>query len=198
MKLYWSNASPYARKVRILIREHGLAAKIEEISTDAFTDPPELLAANPLGKVPTLVLKDGTGLYDSRVICTYLDGLGKKSLVPEDATARLLVLRAVALGDGAMDLAVSMAMERRKPEGETSPTFAARWRGQLMRALDMFATELPKLPGTFSLADAAFASALGYLDFRLASLNWREGRPGLAEWYDLVSRRESLAATLPK
>ena len=197
MKLFWSKASPYARKVRIVIREHQLLDQIEEVTVDAFTDPPDLLQASPLGRVPVLLLDDGTGLYDSRVICAYLDELGGGGMVPSDPADRLSVMRAQALGDGTMDLAVSLALERRKPEGERTPTFVARWRGQLVRAVDAIAGQLPLLPRSFHLGHAAFASALGYLDFRHPDFNWRDGRPTLAEWYLEVGARPSLATTLP-
>jgi glutathione S-transferase len=95
MKLYWSPASPYARKVRVVAREKDIAGRIEEVVVDAFADPAELVSANPLGKVPTLLLEDGSTLYDSPVICTYLDAIGEgPPLVPQEAPALL----AAALG----------------------------------------------------------------------------------------------------
>jgi glutathione S-transferase len=196
MKLYWSAASPYARKCRILIRERGLS-DIEEIVTDPFSDPTELIAANPLGKVPLLVRTDGDALFDSRVICAYLDSLdGGPKLLPEDGAQRLVVQRAEALADGVMDLAVSLSLERRKPEGEKTPTFAARWRAQLERGLDVMTSELYALGG-FSLADAAFASALGYLDYRQPKIDWRATRKSLNQWFAQVSERPSLSETAP-
>ncbi len=199
MKLYWSPASPYARKVRVVAHEKGLAGRIEEVSVNAFEDPEEPLAANPLGKVPTLILDDSTVLYDSPVICAYLDDAGEgPPLVPRQGPGRFLVMRAEALADGAMDLGLGLTLERRKPENERSPTTAARWRGQLMRAVDAIGRELPGLPGEVTLGHLAFACALGYLDFRHPDLDWRDGRPGLAAWFEGFAARPSLAATAPR
>ena len=198
MKLFWSNASPYARKVRIAARELGLADRIEEITVDAFADPPELLAATPLGRIPVLVLDEGTAIFDSRVICAYLEEFAGGGMVPAQPRECLAVMRAEALGDGGMDVAVLMALERRKPEGEKSPTFAARWQTQLARALDAVAAELPRLPQAFNLGHAAFASLLGYVDFRHPGIAWRDTRPELAAWYSEAGTRPSLAATLPQ
>jgi glutathione S-transferase len=199
MKLYWSPASPYARKVRVVAREKDIAGRIEEVVVDAFADPAELVSANSLGKVPTLLLEDGSTLYDSPVICTYLDAIGEgPPLVPQEAPDRFTVLRAEALADGVMDLALGLTLERRKPEGERSPTTAARWRGQLLRALDRIAHDLPELPGEVTLGHLAFACALGYLDFRHPDLAWRSGRPALAAWFEAYADRPSLAATAPR
>ena len=199
MKLYWSPASPYARKVRVVAREKQVARRIEEMVVDAFADPPELTGSNPLGRVPALVLDDGTALYDSPVIVAYLDAVGEGGpLVPAEGAARFAVLRAEALADGVMDLGVGLILERRKPDGEKSPTTAARWRGQLPRALDAIATDHARLPGPFSLGHVAFACALGYLDFRHPDVNWREGRETLADWFAAISARPSLVDTAPR
>jgi glutathione S-transferase len=196
MKLYWSAASPYARKCRILIRERGLKG-IEEIVIDPFSDPGELIAANPLGKVPLLVRGGGVPLYDSRVICTYLDSLeGGRRLLHAEESKRINVLRAEALADGVMDLSVALSLERRKPEGEKSPSFAVRWRAQLERGLDAMTSELAGFM-EFSLADAAFASALGYLDYRQPKIDWRATRKSLDLWFADISERASLLETAP-
>lgn len=198
MKLYWSAASPYARKCRIQIRERGLGDRIEEITIDPFSDPSTLIAVNPLGRVPALERPGNTALFDSRVICAFLDSLdGGRRLMPDGQDERLNVLRLEALADGVMDLTVSMSMEKRKPEGEKTPTFAARWRSQLLRGLDAVTAELAHLPADFSLAHAAFASALGYLDYRQPSVDWRSGRSSLADWFAHASTRPSLVDTAP-
>lgn len=198
MKLYWSPASPYARKCRIFLRERRLPG-IEEIVIDPFSDPAELIAANPLGKVPLLLLGDGRSIFDSRVICTLLAGLdGGVDLSPKSGQERLRMLCTEALADGVMDLAVSLSLERRKPEGEKTPTFAARWRGQIERGLDALAVEQGNLPlEVFGLAHAAIASALGYLDYRQPKIDWRSTRPALGAWFALASERRSLVETAP-
>ncbi len=199
MRLYWSPASPYARKVRTVAREKRVADRIEEVVVDAFADPPELTGANPLGRVPALVLDDGTALYDSPVITAYLDTVGDgNSLVPGEGAARFAVLRAEALADGVMDLALGLVLERRKPDGEKSPTMAARWRSQLPRALDAIAADHARLPDPVSLGHIAFACALGYLDFRHPDIDWRTGREALADWFAEISARPSLVDTAPR
>lgn len=200
MKLYWAPASPYARKVRAVAIERGLTDRIEDIVVNAFEDPAALLAVNPLGKLPVLLIDDGDALYDSPVICAMLDNHPDATgdpLVPAAGPERWRVLRGEALADGIMDLAFQLAMERRKPEGETSPTFARRWRTQLDRALDALAVSAPRFPGCPHLDQIATAVALGYLDFRHGDLNWRDGRRPLADWHERISMRESLAATKP-
>jgi glutathione S-transferase len=201
MKLFWSPASPYARKVRAVAHEKALAGRIDEVAVDAFADPAELLAANPLGKVPALIGEDGEPLFDSAVICAYLDTHPQASgtpLCPPAGPDRWAVLRTEALADGAMDLGLGLTLERRKPEAERSPTSAARWRGQLARSIDAMAAEIERLPPGITLAHLAVACALGYLDFRHPDVSWRDGRAGLSAWYEDMARRPSLLATAPK
>jgi glutathione S-transferase len=201
MKLYWSPASPYARKVRAVAHEKGLTDRIEEIVVDAFSDPAALVAANPLGKVPTLICEDGGALFDSPVICCYLDahpeGRGA-ALCPSSGPERWSVLKTEALADGMMDLGLGLTLERRKPEAERSPTTAARWRGQLARCLDAMMPEIRQLPAQITIGHLAAACALGYLDFRHPDFTWREERAGLAAWYADIAGRPSLTATAPK
>ena len=199
MKLYWSPASPYARKVRATAREKGLADRIEEVTVETSQDPAGLIAANPLGKVPALALDDGTTLFDSPVICAWLDAQGDgPALVPAAGPDRYRVLRAEALADGIMDLAVGLIMERRKPEDERSPTTAARWRGQLSRALDAVPGEVAVLPEDLTLGHLALAVALAYVEFRHPDIAWRDGRPELTTWFEALATRPSLAETAPQ
>lgn len=201
MKLYWSNASPYARKVRMVIAEKALGRVVEEISVEVYADPPALLAVNPLGKIPALVMDDGQGLFDSPAICAFLDahpeGQGPR-LQPQSGPERWMVMRAEALGDGITDLAFALRQESLKPEGEKSPTSAARARGQLLRSLDAILPTLRTLPEGTTLGHLALAVALGYLDFRHADVAWRTGRPELAAWYEQICARPSVSATAPK
>jgi glutathione S-transferase len=201
LKLYWSPASPYARKVRMVIAERQLGALVEEITVATAEDPPELLAANPLGKIPALVTDEGFSLYDSPVISAYLDAHPKAEgprLRPHSGAERWMVMRAEALGDGLMDLGLNLIGERRKPEGEKSPSSVKRWHSQLYRALDAVPEALRSLPAEFNLGHLALISALGYLDFRHDDLKWREGRDELASWFESVQSRPSVMATAPK
>ena len=196
MKLYMSGTSPYVRKARVTTREKGLEGAIEEVLCNPFDDPAALAAVNPLGRVPALVLDDGTGLYDSPLICGHLDGLGDgPRLIPEDPAGRLAVLRAQALADGLMDNAVALTMEGRRPEGERSPATMERWRGQIRAAVAAMDGDLPALPDGVTLGHIACACALSYLDFRHGALAWRDGHPALAAWHEAFARRPSMEAT---
>lgn len=198
MQLYYSSSSPYARKVRVILREKGLLAGTMETLCNPYGDPAELRAHNRLGKVPTLVTDDDGVLYDSPVICEYLDAAGGEPLlVPAAGAARWAVLRAQALADGVLDLAVPLTLELRRPEGERSPATMQRWQGQIGAALDVMADEIAGLPDGITLGHLACAVALGYLDFRHDDLAWREGRAALADWLADFAERPALAETAP-
>jgi glutathione S-transferase len=200
VKLYWSPASPYSRKVRMVIAERKLESLVEEVTVNAQADPPELTAANPLGKIPTLLTDDGFALYDSPVICAYLDAHPQaqgERLRPHSGNERWLVMRAEALGDGIMDLGLELILEKRKAEGEKSPSSVKRWHSQLYRSLDAVPETLRALPDGPTLGHLALACALGYFDFRHDELNWRSGRAELARWFEAMSARPSVAATKP-
>jgi glutathione S-transferase len=199
MQLYFSATSPYARKVRISAQELGLGEKIELISiTLTPVSPHEALrSSNPLGKIPVLITDDGDSLYDSPVICEYLDALaGGNRIFPAAAAARWRALRRQALADGLLDAAVLIRYEEALRPKER------RWQdwvdGQLLKirtALD--ALEREPLEGAFDIGAISIACALGYLDFRFASESWRASRPRLSAWEAVVSKRPSLAATVP-
>lgn len=198
MQLFFSPTSPYVRKVRVVLHERGLNDAIEEIRCDPHSDPVELHRVNPLGKVPTLVRDDGSSLYDSRVICAWLDSLGQGSgLIPGSGEGRWLVLRGEALADGVLDQAVANVMELRRPEGERSSAAMSRVREKIAAAVPVMAREFGSLPPEPTLAHVAFAVALGYLDFRLADYDWRQGHDALGQWYSDFSRRPSMVATAP-
>jgi glutathione S-transferase len=185
----------------MVVAERGLGALVEEITVSTTEDPPELLAANPLGKIPALATDEGFSLYDSPVICAYLDAHPKAEgprLRPHSGTERWMVMRGEALGDGLMDLGLYLIGDKRKPEGEKSPTSVRRWHGQLYRSLDAVPAVLKTLPAEFNLGHLALISALGYLDYRHGELNWRDGRDELAAWFASVQSRPSVAATMPK
>lgn len=200
MKLYHSPASPYVRKVCVLLHELGRTADVtfDTIATTAFDTSDVLVASNPLGKIPALVLDDGTTLYDSRVICAYLNDTFKGSLYPQGAR-RWETLTLEATGDGIMDCAVSMAYEKRlRPENEQSPDWIeAQW-GKVARAIAVLnARWISHLNGTLGMGHISVACALGYVDFRHGARNWREGNDALAAWFDGFESRSSMQATLP-
>lgn len=199
MKLYYSNTSPYSRKVRLVIIEKGLNENIEQIPCNPFSDPVDLHEANPLGKIPTLITDEGTALYDSPVICEYLDTLSSEpKLIPASGTLRWQVQKWQALTDGIIDLAYNIVMERRRPQNEQSPDNLKRWQTAIVRAIAQTEIDVNQLPDTLSIAQLGLGACLGYLDFRLPEIDWREGRGNLARWYENFSKRESMIDTRPE
>lgn len=198
MRLLYSPASPYSRKVRIVLREKNLHDQVEEILANPFGDAAELQRANPLGKIPALLVEPGFALYDSPVICEYLDTLVPTApLLPATGPARWQVLRCQALADGLLDAAVASVYESRRPPAEQSATVVARWREQIERALAVLPAQLDALPAAFNLGHVAAASALGYLDLRFPDWGWRSAQPKLKNWFEDISQRPSLQQTVP-
>lgn len=198
MELFLSPTSPYARKVRVVLREKGLTDRVQETVVNPYRDPSELLGANPIGKIPTLVRDDGPPLYDSRVVCEWLDALAPEpGLLPAAGEARWTVRRAEAHADGILDLVVAIVMERARPDGEQSPAQIERWRTKVERAVDAIDDLRAALPDALNLGQIALAVTLGYLDLRLPELDWRAGRDGLAEWYAAFAARAAMRETAP-
>lgn len=196
MKLIHSLTSPYARKVRILTIEKGIDDRIEAVIASPLVEPDKVIPANPLGKIPVL-LTDSGALYDSPVICEYLDGLAGDPRLPASGEARWDILRVQALADGIMDAAFSLVMERLRPEAQRSPEWSGRWEGAIRRACAEADRDFPKLPGIFDLGQIAMAAALGYLAFRLPDIGWQEQCPTLARWWEEARQRPSVTATIP-
>jgi glutathione S-transferase len=199
MKLFYSPASPFARMARIAARETGCIDQIEEVTVVARPDTPDpvLLAANPLGKIPALAREGQATLFDSRVVCRYLDGLSGAGLYPESKLWEVLTLEALAVGIN--DAAVGMIYEQRfRPEEMVNQNWLD-WQWQKVeRALDALATtHLDQLQGDVNAGQTATGAALGYLDFRHSARNWRNGRDELASWYQDFARRSSMQATEP-
>lgn len=196
MQLLMSPLSPYARKVRVLIREAGQGSEITEtaVSTTMFATAPEILAANPTGRIPVLVRDDGEALFDSRVITRYLDDLWSVGLYP--AAGLWEVLRREAAAEGIIDssLAMSYEMRLRPADKVWDDWLDAHW-AKIARMLD--ALEAGEPEGPIDMARIALACALGHVDFRHGARNWRGGRPKLAAWYDAFAERPSMVATQP-
>lgn len=201
MKLYMSVTSPYARKVRIFARETGLAARIEEIPASVSPVAPDerVSRANPLGKVPALLLDDGSALFDSAVICEYLDGLhAGRRLFPQAGPARWAALKLQAEGNGLLDASVLARYELAlRPEPLRWPEWIAGQKAKVTGVLDALESAADTLAGEPTIGSITVACALGYLDFRFADDAWRAGRPQLAAWFAAVSARESLRTTVP-
>jgi glutathione S-transferase len=198
MKLYISYLSPYVRKVRMVVIEKGLSDQVEMTESAPYDKPDELVTANPLSKVPALIRDDGTSLFDSPVICEYLDSLTDVNpLLPASGEARWQVLRLLALSDGITDAAYLATMERRRPGNEQSDDWVAAQRGKIARGLDALEKDTPAIDAAINLGALGLGAALGYVDLRHGDLNWRDTRPGLASWFEALSTRQSFSETVP-
>ena len=200
MKLYHSPASPFVRKVVVLLHELGQSDAVElvAITTTALQSDTSLMAANPLARIPALERADGVTLHDSRVITAYLDDLYSGGMYPTDAR-RWETLTLEATGDGIMDSAVSMVYEirLRDPAQVSEAWIEAQW-GKVERGLDALNTRwMSHLSGPVGAGHISVACALGYFDFRHEGRDWRQGRAALAEWFAGFSERPSMAATAP-
>lgn len=201
MRLHYSAASPYVRKVVVVAHETGLFERLElDARTASPVKPDESLNHdNPIGKVPCLITEAGLPLYDSRVICEFLDSLHRGAqMFPVDRAERWLALRRQALADGILDAAVGTRYETflRPPD--------KRWdewiRGQKLkigRALDTLDQEADGFEDVVDIGTIAIGCALGYLDFRHADRNWRAVRPALAAWEARFAERPAMQATRP-
>ena len=196
MKLIHSPTSPYSRKVRILILEKGL--DVEDVTSVPFDDDDILHTANPLGKVPALMVDD-MAIYDSTVICEYLDSLDKPWLpshsVAGEAAWRQKTLH--ALGDGIIDAVLTFRMERIRPQEQWWDFWAMRQENATVRALQHLETITDELGEPWEFGNLAIACALGYVDLRAADMQWRDHMPKLAKWLEPFEKLDSWTGTAP-
>ena len=196
MKLAYSPNSPYVRKCVALAIQRGIDKQVE-LWTVGTTDP-ALLKVNPLSKVPTLVLDDGTALYDSPVICEYLDSVGDgPKMFPPVGPARWKALRQEALGDGILDATQPRRREIALPQDEGRQTYIALQQAKVKAALAVLEAEADSLGMLTNIGEITIACALGYMDFRYANEPWRPGHPKLEAWYAKVSAMPAMARTVP-
>lgn len=200
MKLFSSNASPYVRKVRVVIREAGLTGQVEEmpVSTSLLESDAALTAANPLARIPSLARDDGPTLYDSRVICRYLDAKAQAGLYPEARLWEVLTLEATA--DGILDSAVTgIAYEKRlRPADKVMDEWIDSHWAKIARAVKVVDDRwMSHLAGPLDMGQIALGCALGYLDFRHDQYGWRKDCDALAAWYETFAQREAMKATAP-
>lgn len=200
LKLFYSPTSPYVRKVVVLLRETGQMDDVTlQTGSGTPVDPGTApIAQNPLGKVPTLERDDGGALYDSRVICRYLDDCAGGRLYPA-APGLWDTLTLEATGDGIMDAAILMVYESRvRPEDRRfEPWVEGQW-AKIARSLAALESRwIAHLEGPLDIGQIAVGCALGYLDFRHGARDWRKGHPKLAAWYEGFAARPSMAATVP-
>ena len=196
MKLAFSPASPYVRKVTACAIKRGLDKQVERVKIG--TTDPELLKFNALSKVPTLILNDGTTVFDSPVICEYLDSVGSApKLFPPAGPARWKALTQEALADGILDATQPRRREIALPQDEGRKGYIALQQGKVARALDEFEKQADSLGNLDTIGEITIGCALGYLDFRYANEPWRPGHPKLEAWYAKVAKLPPLADTMP-
>lgn len=202
MKLFYSAGSPYTRKVLVAAMELGLRDRIElvPVQLSPIKVNESLAAHNPLMKIPTLVVNGEESLFDSRVICEYLDNLSEgPRLVPQDARRRWPVLRLQALADGLLDAAVLCRFENGlRPEEKRWPDWVEGQSDKVKLALDALDQSPMLREQTLNLGQIAVACAIGWLEFRQPVGDIRASRPRLFAWYDEFAQRPSMVVTVPK
>lgn len=200
MKLYFSPASPFVRKCMVVAHELNLRDRIELLPSQAHpvSVDAQIAQSNPLGQVPTFFTDDGQALYDSRVICEYLDSLGEGSIFPKASRQRWQALTDQSLADGILDAALLARYESVvRPEHYRWPDWTDSQMNKITRSLALFETTIGERGGNVDIGTITLACALGYLDFRFPEFDWRAINPGLAAWFNAFGNRQSMAATMP-
>lgn len=201
MKLLASPASPYTRKVRIVLTEKKIECDMELVDVQPVDNP--VNAHNPLGKIPALVLDDGSALYDSRVIVEFLDGKSPISrLIPEDLRDRVAVRRWEALADGVLDAGLLVRYESLRDAKEQSTAWTDKQLARIKRGMAQMMSDLGERPWChgerYSLADIAVGCCLGWLGFRKpGNVDWHREYPALARHYEKLMARPAFADTVP-
>jgi len=198
MKLHYSIASPFVRKVMVTAVECGVDQKLTLLPTNPHQSTPELIAANPFSKIPALELDNGEVIYESLLICEYFDEMAGGGIVfPKSRAQRLPMLRRHALGNGLMETSVLRRVESVRGKDADRDKNIARQEAITQRALALLENMAPALDNTLDLGNLSFVVALDYLDFRFPGDAWRQGRPALAAWHERYSQRPSLRSTVP-
>ncbi len=197
MKLFYSAASPFVRKVMLVLHETGQIDDVAlvEVATSVTEPNPELAACNPLAKIPALARDGGPTLYDSRVICEFLDDRGGGGLYKGGWDMKVLE----ATADGIMDAGVSMSYEKRlRPQDKQWEGWLEGQRGKILGACAAVeARWMPSLTGPVNIGQLAMAAALSYIDFRHPDAGWRVGNPKLTDWHQSYESRPAMQATAP-
>ena len=201
MKLASVTASPFVRKVRILVYELDLEESVHIQDIGAVTpvsNNDNLNEVNPLGMVPALVLDDGSSLYDSPVICEYLNQLADGPFFPTDLASRFRTLGLQALGDGLLDLSVALRYELAvRPDTKHWQDWIDNQNRKINRGLDALERKCDQFENPPLIGEITIACVLGYRDFRYAEDDWRIGRPKLTGWYEQMMERDSMQKTIP-
>ena len=201
MKMYYSPASPFVRKCMFIAHHLGLADRIEKLPSAAHpvTRDQSILPANPLGQVPTLSTDDGQVLFDSRVICEYLDQVGKGSFFPASGAARWKALTEQSLADGILDAALLSRYEGAvRPETLRWSDWTAGQMDKVAVGLSHFEKSIDAMAQRIDIGTVTLGCALGYLDFRFPDIGWRGKNPNLAAWFEKFSALPAMQATKPQ
>jgi len=201
LRLIGSIASPFVRKARVVLAEKKIEYTFEQ--DNPWDEKSRVPDANPLGKVPVLVLEDDSTLFDSRVIVEFLDSVSPLNrLIPSNNREKIEVKRWEALADGVLDAAVAVVLERRRPAKQRSEPTIKRQMGKIERGLAVMSRDLGDKPwctgNALTLADIACGVALGYLDFRHGPFDWRVLHANLAKLAAKLAERPSFADTVPR
>ena len=199
MQLIYSAASPYARKARVAGIESRVSDNLDLVEIMPWEDPDGYRDVNPVGKVPALVRDDGPPLYQSNLVCEYLDSKGTTKIYPDPGPDRWTALRQIAAADGILDASVVVRMEGMFHEGDTVSTkLVDRQELSVDMAMNQLEAEAGDLSGPITIGQDAVAGALAYRDFRFADINWRADRPKLAAWFAEFAQRPSMIETDPE
>ena len=200
-QLIYLPASPFARKARVLIHEMSLESEVECVDFGLVTPVStnrDVLKFNPLGQIPTLILDSEETLYDSAVICEYLNEMGSGGYFPVEVEERFPALKLQALADGLLDAAVALRYELAlRPIDLHWKEWVEHQTQKIRRSVDEFEHQLPLFSDQPTIGEVTVACALGYLDFRYSELDWRKGHAALEGWYSGFCRRESMQVTAP-
>ncbi len=202
LKLFYSDRSPYVRKVMVTLHEVNLFENVEIVSvrTNPLGVVEDLVDVSPLGKIPTLVLPDGTTIFDSRVICSYLNSIGKSDLYLAKENLKWRIKTAEANFDGILDAALLMVYEHRYRQDiyQNAEWLENLWK-KIERTLDFYNNSSSKiLSGSLNMGQISLGCALGYLDYRHNNRNWRAKNQYLRDWFAEFSERLSMRNTIPR
>lgn len=200
MKLFYGSGSPYVRKCRIVVREKGLLSKVEEIPTQPMDNSDEFVRVNPLAQIPALITDEGVPLYDSPLICDWLDKHSDQGpiLMPSSGPEHWATRRLETLGDGLLEMLVKMVLENRRPESERSATWLARWQANLMRGLLVAEKEAPSPEAPLNMGSLTLGVLATYLEFRFPYIAWADQAPRLKALQAQLEKRPSFIDTYPK
>ena len=198
MKLYYSPTSPFVRKINVFAIEIGLDKNIEWVRTNPWQVEDILTAENPLSQVPTLITDDGMVLYDSSVICEYLDSLNSGTkLIPQQSKERWQALRLQALADGILNAGIHRFLEKKRTVEKQSDEWDTTQKKSVERSLDYLESTVSGWGNNLDVGVLSVACTLGWLDFRFANEDWRVSHEKLHTWFEEFSNRPSMSQTMP-